>query len=1171
MVEKSMMLIVDDSELSQRVLSNIFCAEFDVLTASNGQEAMQCVEQYASKISIILLDIVMPKMNGIEFLQWITHSEYNELPVIAITEEAKYQLEALENGAWDFISKLSDKSIIKVRVNNVLGRYHWLQASSKQTRLYDNLINEAQDAIYVNDAQTYELLYVNATAYKVLNRTKEAILGRKCYEYLFGRTEPCEFCRLQSMKKDGFLERDFQYANSGRIYHLKGKLTNWNDVVAHVEYISDVTEQRQMELNNIALTKQLSDVVKNIPGGICLYRFDGKKISPVVHNQAFYDIFGYSEENIAKTHEETSFLNVHEEDKKELQDLIWSTFFKEGLQTVQHTYRIYNDQKKKYIWIYLNGVALPQPDGTKLAYVCYTDVTAERVMQEELNEMQLRYEVALKSSGINVWEYDITKDVLMIFSTSQRIKQNCFCIENYIESTVQNGYVREDSLPDFYDLFAQLRNGKKEVNKDLWYKTNDEQGWWCERVIYTTIFDDDGRPVKAFGAGRDVTREKEAEIHFKDEVAYREVMQSTALCSINMNITEHKIVSSSSKFAVVRELTDTGDADLYFEKTVDYIVGEENKQSFRQQFTCSKLLTLFQKGVFSTEVILPRIFDGVEMYWIRYKVHLMQRSMSNAIYAFIYSIDITQEKVMQTVMDTIAVTDYDFLVVVNGEMNSARDYAVKNGQSLFNNTEFEARMEELSRKAVCKEDRERVLAACNLQNILQHLRQHSVYKLNFSIKTPEGTVRRKQLQFTMIYEQYKTFLMTQIDVNNVFLEQAKAKEELEAALVLAKTASEAKSDFLARMSHDIRTPMNAILGLSRLAIADINDVEDTKETLQKITSAGEYLLGLLNDILDLTKIETEQLVLHKEPYSTKACIDEILVLFHNQLEEKNITFEVQSMALTEKQIMLDKLRYKQIWFNLISNAIKFTPEGGTIKLTYKQIRKENNCVTCIYCLEDNGIGMSKQFQERLFEPFTQEYKTVTSALVGSGLGLAIVQNLVRLMGGIIVVESTEYQGTRFTITLTSEIADEKAAYDSKTLEPTDLDLTGRIVLLAEDHPLNTIVARKLLERKGVTVNVVANGKLAVEDFLFSAEGYYDAILMDVRMPVLDGLRATEAIRQLARRDAKNIPIIAMTANAFEEDENKSLSAGMNAHLAKPIEPEKLYITLANLISQYRCN
>lgn len=1045
-----------------------------------------------------------------------------------------------------------------------------MQASSKQTRLYDNLINESQDAIYVNDAQTYELLYVNATAYRVLNRTKEAILGRKCYEYLFGRSEPCEFCKLQEMNEDIFLERDFKYINNERIYHLKGKLTKWNDVIAHVEYIADVTEQKLMELRNIALTKQLADVIENIPGGICLYRFDGKAITPVIHNQAFYNIFGYSRENMTKTQQETAFLNVHEEDKKSLQEVVMKAFLADGLQTVQQTYRVYNDRQEKYIWIYLKGVTIPQPDGTKLAYVCYTDVTSERKMQKRLNEMQLRYEVALKSSEINVWEYDITKDVLMIFATSQRIKQNCFCIENYIESTVQNGYVREDSLPDFYDLFARLRNGAKEVSKDLWYKTNDEQGWWCERVIYTTIFDNEGRPVKAFGAGRDVTREKEAEQHFKDEVAYREVMQSAALCSINMNITEHKISSSSSRFAVVRELTDTGDADLYFEKMVDYIVGEENKQNFRQQFTCSKLLTLFQKGVFSTELIFPRVFDGEQIYWIRYKVHLMQRTMSEDVCAFIYSNDITQETVMQTIMDTIAVTDYDFLVVVNGQMDSAGDYAAKDGRILFQNTKFSVRVEELIRKTVCEEDRARVIAACNLSNIWQHLQEDSVYKLNFSVQMADGTIRRKQLQFTMIYEQYKTFLMTQIDVNNVFLEQAKAKEELEAALVLAKTASEAKSDFLARMSHDIRTPMNAILGLSRLAIADINDVEG-KETLEKITSAGEYLLGLLNDILDLTKIETEQLVLHKEPYSTKVCIEEILVLFHNQLKEKNITFEVQTIALTEKQIMLDKLRYKQIWFNLISNAIKFTPEGGNIKLTYKQVRKENNCVTSIYCLEDNGVGMSKEFQEHLFEPFAQERKKITSELVGSGLGLAIVQNLVRIMGGIIAVESSEEQGTCFTITLTSEIADEKAVNDSKLLEPMDLDLKGRIVLLAEDHPLNIIVARKLLERKGVIVDVATNGRLAVETFLVSAEGYYDAILMDVRMPVLDGLRATQAIRQLDRSDAKNIPIIAMTANAFEEDENKSLAAGMNAHLAKPIEQEKLYITLANLIMQYRCN
>ena len=389
-------------------------------------------------------------------------------------------------------------------------------------------------------------------------------------------------------------------------------------------------------------------------------------------------------------------------------------------------------------------------------------------------------------------------------------------------------------------------------------------------------------------------------------------------------------------------------------------------------------------------------------------------------------------------------------------------------------------------------------------------------------------------------------------------------EQLEKALGEAKKANEAKSSFLSRMSHDIRTPLNAILGMSSLALDEADNKKAVKDYLEKISSSGQYLLGLINDILDMSRIESNRLELHPEPGTVSQCLHDVLVSMQAQMDQNRLDFRLtQTPDAPETLVMLDKMRIQQIFFNLLSNAVKFTGEGGSISVDIRRETGSDSRIGYYIDVSDTGIGIAEDAQERIFEVFEQAGPPTKN---GSGLGLAIVKNLLVLMGGTISVESAQGRGTTFRLLVSFPVS---AVQSVEPEEPENelVDFGGRSVLVVEDHPMNMEITRKLLERKGCRVTSAFNGQDAVDMLLHCEPGEFQAVLMDIQMPVLNGLDASRAIRAAGRPDLERLPIIAMTANAFEEDIRRCMEAGMNMHLSKPIEPKLLYETLQRIWSE----
>lgn len=582
-------------------------------------------------------------------------------------------------------------------------------------------------------------------------------------------------------------------------------------------------------------------------------------------------------------------------------------------------------------------------------------------------------------------------------------------------------------------------------------------------------------------------------------------------------------------------------------------------------------------ALFSLEALRAGYREGQEPY---FECHIRGRELSRRWVAVsvefektrggaaVVSVrDINDAKLLEIVLQAVVNTNYDFVGIAdladrswNCVMRTGTLYVPDMAYVDYNvaTREFAERW-----KRFFAEETDYLLArdAVSFENLKRELSDKPLYGFNFKMWDESFTQKHTyHINYRYIDRERTQILVSRTDVTRAVAEEQERQMRLAAALERANQANRAKTDFLSRMSHDMRTPMNGIIGLTSLTLGLPDLPSEARENMEAIDDSSKYLLSLINDTLDMNKIESEKLTLHPTVVHASELVRNIVAYITPSAQEKKITLEVVRLRTELAYIRADRVRLQQIFVNLLSNAVKFTPQGGKIRVEIECVAREDGISHERICVKDSGIGISREFLPHAFEAFSQENNEVTSNYAGTGLGLPIVKHLVELMGGTIQLESAPGQGTTATVYLDFErVSQHQAPIKSK---PTvHAELRGKRVLVCEDHPLNAQIARKLLEKEGILVTAAADGKAALEQFAASPVGSFNAVLMDIRMPVMNGLEATRAIRALDRPDAAKVPILAMTANAFEEDVQACLSAGMNAHLAKPVEPQGLIAML----------
>ena len=555
-------------------------------------------------------------------------------------------------------------------------------------------------------------------------------------------------------------------------------------------------------------------------------------------------------------------------------------------------------------------------------------------------------------------------------------------------------------------------------------------------------------------------------------------------------------------------------------------------------------------------------------------------------------------------MITALSSDYRSVYYVNLDQNEGICYQehseMDNGLKKGEQFDFEKTFREYANRYVVEKNREEFLEFVKPDSIRKGLQSDRVISLRYMIdRNGHNAYEMVRVAGVRRPEDRDDHIVHAIgigfaDVDSQTRKSIAESQALSDALKAAEDASRAKTAFLSNMSHEIRTPINAIIGLDHIALSEPDVPESTREHLTQIGSSADYLLKIINDILDMSRIEAGKMVLKTEVFSLTALMDQVDVMIGGQCRDKGLNWSCEKIGNLGEYYIGDDMKLKQVLINILGNAVKFTKEGGEVSISAECIRSYDNKSVFRFTMKDTGIGMSKEFIPKLFDPFSQEDLSTKTIYGSTGLGMSISKNIVEMMNGEINVMSEKDVGTTFIVTVTlEESADSGSAGSgavatdaakakeesnhvnamedgnrtaSKEEKPLDENfLKDRHILLAEDIPVNAKIAMMILKKKQAIVEHAENGRLALEMFEKSEEGYYSAILMDMRMPEMDGLEATRAIRELDREDAKKIPIIALTANAFEEDVERSLQSGLNAHLSKPIEPDVLYETLSRLI------
>ena len=787
---------------------------------------------------------------------------------------------------------------------------------------------------------------------------------------------------------------------------------------------------------------------------------------------------------------------------------------------------------------------------------------------KRMRETERFMNIALNQKQVFLFRYDIAEHILYKESkTGEEYFAGRTVWRNFPEDMTQEPYTHEEDREMLRGVYEALLAGQPEV--DAVVRKLDQNGeiWWA-RINFTTVFNEEQQPVVAVGTYEDITRKIQDERQYLSMVNFRTHEDDHIELTARVNFTTGKVIQIQTDATAVTDRMEGEGYEAFLQAITSFFTERADAEVFGREMGAERMIRRFEHGVFTYTHV--HLMDGYadRSFWINTQVNVLRNPLTGEIEGVIYDYNITPKKLYRDLMegviyhefDDIAIVDYNRKIITSLE----HPFSDERFAGVKEDTDYAWFCEEYCKRVVAPEYREEFLEKTRLDYVKDQVLQNGNMFYVMTVEQ-EGKQRRKHVEFFMLHESMHMLGVTLADVTEDYEAEQSRNHMLIEALHEAELANHAKADFFSRMSHDIRTPMNAILGLAKLVLRNTEMTEQNKEQLRKIESTGEYLLNLINDILDMSKIESQKMSLHLRPVQIGESIRKIWDIMQQNIMEKRLRFYYDPAPICRTSVIADEMRLQQVLMNLISNAVKFTPIGGMVGVEVRENDRMEDRVLVEIKVWDTGIGMSEEFLQHLFEPFVQEDSAVSRNYVGTGLGLAIVKHLTELMGGSVTVESEENKGTAFILKIPFELAQNAESTEARIKEES-VDLTDLRVLVAEDNDINYEIAAAFLEEKGMLPEWAANGREAVDKVLDHPAGYYDVILMDIRMPELDGIEAVKILRGQDREDLKTIPILAMTANAFEEDVQESLRAGMNAHLTKPIDEEVLFKTIARQLS-----
>lgn len=1042
---------------------------------------------------------------------------------------------------------------------------------SDEAKLFQQISNEAAQGIYVIDKKNHDLLYYNENVELFLTGKNNA-WGKKCYTALHDKQTPCTFCPL-SMIKNIEKPQELTFAN-GKSYEIRAKELEWNGLPAYTLFINDITDKITSSRKTEQLEQFYQTLVQNLPGGIAVIRFDmaKKQMLPEYISEGFAAMTGMSTDEAYALYKNDATAGVHPDDLDYIIGRL-NQHLKKHLDTCESIYRL-RKKDGSYIWIKNNSSLILSPNEIPLIYAVYSDITkeieAQNKLRQKYNDLLLRQKNYPLSNEILSGYCDITANrILRIYDKTgiDPLQKFGFERQNFFKglaTLIESPEERQHFLNTFLNapLLEKFAQGINSQELECFIRMpHDNSGHYLKCVINMIESPDNGHTIGVLSV-LDLTQFK-----INDQISMHLAhahYDFIATCDFNSD--SYQLFFTNSK------------ANLMPPEQGSY---SKNIVAFLQTFTVPK------DREFCMEMFDPANMQRRLYHENSYSFHYSLKDEQGHIYTknmIVFLIDQRLNKVgmaraditdyvreQRALLNTLAYT-FEQLSIINlvtKEFTMYTRKSVLQNLSPYKCADFNRALHKLSLPYTKLAADETAAEKFSLPVILSRLAEKPQgYEFTLPYLANDGSEKNKQINVLWGDEGHHTICLVRCDVTDIISAEKNSRSVLQNALDLAQEANRAKTDFLSAMSHDIRTPMNAIIGMTDLALDDLDNRQHLSEYLDIIKSSSSHLLTLINDILDMSRIEKGKLKLARTSFNLSVEIDRFCSRYQLLMDKNSLNF-LHNTELLHCNCIGDTAQLQRIWDNLVSNACKFTPPGGTVTFSACELPSDNERLGWYkFTISDTGIGIDSESLQHLFDPFFRSSDVISKHIEGSGLGLAIVKNIVDYKGGTISVTSRQGEGTTFTVTLPLH-------FDTNTEQPADkpvhivgsadFDFSGKSLLLAEDHPINQKVAELILEKTGAAVTIVENGLQCTELFTGSAKGSFDAILMDIQMPVMNGYEAAQAIRSSTHPQSATIPIIAMTANAFAEDIKNALSAGMNAHIAKPIDPQKLYETLAAYI------
>ena len=1042
---------------------------------------------------------------------------------------------------------------------------------SDEAKLFQQISNEAAQGIYVIDKKNHDLLYYNENVELFLTGKNNA-WGKKCYTALHDKQTPCTFCPL-SMIKNIEKTQELTFAN-GKSYEIRAKELEWNGLPAYTLFINDITDKITSSRKTEQLEQFYQTLVQNLPGGIAVIRFDmaKKQMLPEYISEGFAAMTGMSTDEAYALYKNDATAGVHPDDLDYIIGRL-NQHLKKHLDTCESIYRL-RKKDGSYIWIKNNSSLILSPNEIPLIYAVYSDITkeieAQNKLRQKYNDLLLRQQNYPLSNEILSGYCDITANrILRIYDKTgiDPLQKFGFERQNFFKglaTLIESPEERQHFLNTFLNapLLEKFAQGINSQELECFIRmSHDNSGHYLKCVINMIESPDNGHTIGVLSV-LDLTQFK-----INDQISMHLAhahYDFIATCDFNSD--SYQLFFTNSK------------ANLMPPEQGSY---SKNIVAFLQTFTVPK------DREFCMEMFDPANMQRRLYHENSYSFHYSLKDEQGHIYTknmIVFLIDQRLNKVgmaraditdyvreQRALLNTLAYT-FEQLSIINlvtKEFTMYTRKSVLQNLSPYKCADFNRALHKLSLPYTKLAADETAAEKFSLPVILSRLAEKPQgYEFTLPYLANDGSEKNKQINVLWGDEGHHTICLVRCDVTDIISAEKNSRSVLQNALDLAQEANRAKTDFLSAMSHDIRTPMNAIIGMTDLALDDLDNRQHLSEYLDIIKSSSSHLLTLINDILDMSRIEKGKLKLARTSFNLSVEIDRFCSRYQLLMDKNSLNF-LHNAELLHCNCIGDTAQLQRIWDNLVSNACKFTPPGGTVTFSACELPSDNERLGWYkFTISDTGIGIDSESLQHLFDPFFRSSDVISKHIEGSGLGLAIVKNIVDYKGGTISVTSRQGEGTTFTVTLPLHFdtaAEHPVEKPTHTFGSADFDFSGKSLLLAEDHPINQKVAELILEKTGAAVTIVENGLQCTELFTGSAKGSFDAILMDIQMPVMNGYEAAQAIRSSIHPQSATIPIIAMTANAFAEDIKNALSAGMNAHIAKPIDPQKLYETLAAYI------